>query len=181
MRYLQKFLDAIVKIPVIKSTNILFNFLTIEDKEQFANYKNSISKQQPPSVLKNFENLEGIIHLSITPENDSKAKLIKVSTSRYEELLNQINESFKYLLTEMEVVAVRLKEISNLFNNIYQCSDISQDMTDTISTFKMMTNLTGNWGKIYENQSKVMNEDVREFFNYVRREMTEFKDVSRLY
>jgi hypothetical protein len=178
MMNLQKFLDAIVKNPILKSTNILFNFLTVEDKDEFIKFKNSISKQQPPSVLKNFENLEGIMHLSITPENDSKAKLIKVSTLRYEELLNQLNESFKYLLVEMQTVGVRLKEISNLFYNIYQCSELSQDMTDTVNTFKMMTNLTGNWGKIYETQSKVINDDMREFFNYMKKEMTGFKDVS---
>jgi len=124
-------------------------------------------------VLKDFENLEGIIDLKITPEMDAKAKLINVTTKRYEDFLNQLNESIKYLLIEMETVGVRFKEISTIFYNIYQCSEISQDVSDTVNTYKMMTNLTGNWGKIYDTQTKVI---IREFFNYAKREMTSFKE-----
>ena len=75
-------------------------------------------------MLKDFENLEGIIDLKITPEMDAKAKLINVTTKRYEDLLNQLNESIKYLLIEMETVGVRFKEISTIFYNIYQCNKI---------------------------------------------------------
>jgi hypothetical protein len=124
-------------------------------------------------VLKDFENLEGIIDLKITPQMDAKAKLINVTTKRYEDFLNQLNESIKYLLIEMETVGVRFKEISTIFYNIYQCSEISQDVSDTVNTYKMMTNLTGNWGKIYDTQTKVI---IREFFNYAKREMTSFKE-----
>ena len=104
---------------------------------------------------------------------DAKAKLINVTTKRYEDFLNQLNESIKYLLIEMETVGVRFKEISTIFYNIYQCSEISQDVSDTVNTYKMMTNLTGNWGKIYDTQTKVI---IREFFNYAKREMTSFKE-----
>jgi hypothetical protein len=175
--FLKKFLDAIVKHSIIKSSKLLFSFLTIEDKDEFSKIKSSYSKQSPPTILKDFENIDGLIHLKITSENDAKAKLINVTVTTYEELFESLNESFKNLQVEMETVSTRLKEISNIFYKIHQCSEISQDLPDTINTYKLMTNLTGGWGKVYETQTKVINDDLREFFRYVKKEMSSFKDV----
>lgn len=92
-------------------------------------------------------------------------------------MFESLNESFKNLIVEMETVSKRLKEISNIFYKIHECSDISQDFPDTVNTYKMMTNLTGSWGKVYETQTNVINDDLREFFKYIKKEMNSFKEV----
>lgn len=175
---MKKFLDTLITSKEIKSSKILHDFLTIEN--EFEIFKSKYSTRVP-IVISEFENIEGIINMKITPDDELSAQKIKSSIENSEATLKKLNTHFKSLNVQLENVGNKLKEISSCFNQLYQNSEMSLDQPEVINSYRMLTNLTNNWANCYPKQINTINLELREFFNYLRKETTTFKEVIYLF
>lgn len=149
----------------------------MEDKEEFTSIKNKYSKMQAPVILTDFENIEGIIDIKVNSGDEQNAQTIAKTVNANEILLKKLNDNIKNLLSDLENVGNRLREVSTCFSQLYQCSEMGENHIDVVNSYKMLTSLTSNWSASYGKQISVINLELREFFDYIRKEMTTFKEV----
>ena len=70
MRNLERFLVYLAKDPLIKNSQILFDFLTIEDDADFAKRKKIYNRMKTPTELKDIKTIDGKIKVMITPQKE---------------------------------------------------------------------------------------------------------------
>jgi len=56
---------------------------------------------------------------------------------------------------------------------IYNCKSITLR-----ETYKMLTTLMNKWSSSYSEQAKLMNLEMKEYFNYIRKEFASYQDVN---
>ncbi len=62
MRFLEKFMESLSANPIIKNSQIFFDFLTTEKESDFINKKKEYTKLKSPGKLSEIKNIEGEVN-----------------------------------------------------------------------------------------------------------------------
>ena len=173
----QRFLNYLVKDPIIKDSQILLDFLYIGSESDFNNKKKVYENVKNLSEVKDFKSNDEKVKLLISPQKENYLENIKDNANININLLKKVNNSFKLLYQEMNAVIARMDEISNYWNQIHKVSLKYYDMNATCESFKQMGNLFKTWSKILREQNNVVNVDIREHFKFIRKNFSSMKDL----
>jgi hypothetical protein len=103
-RYLQKFMDAISRLPILLRCSIVVDFLREDQEKQFSKLKDKASKLSGPTKLQNYPSVDGLLICDPKPESDYLRKV-------REYLANSENLE-KRLKRESEKLIEKLREAS---------------------------------------------------------------------
>jgi len=173
----QRFLNYLVKDPIIKDSQILLDFLYIGSESDFNNKKKVYENVKNLSEVKDFKSNDEKVNLLISPQKENYLENIKDNANININLLKKLNNSFKLLYQEMNAVIARMDEISNYWNQIHKVSLKYYDMNATCESFKQMGKLFKTWSKILREQNNVVNVDIREHFKFIRKNFSSMKDL----
>ena len=177
-RGLEKFLNYLTKDPIIKSSQIFYDFLYIGAEVDFNSKKKVYEKVKPVGEVQEFREIDEKVKLSITDEKEGYLENIKDNTNININLFKKLNISFKLLFDEMNNVINRMNEISNTWEQIFKASEKYYDNNITCESYKQMSNLFKVWSKSLKEQNTVVNVDIREHFKYVRKNFHSIKDLA---
>jgi hypothetical protein len=62
MRFLEKFMESLASNPVVKNSQVFFDFLTVENESDFNNKKKEHAKVKSPAKLSEIKNTEGEVN-----------------------------------------------------------------------------------------------------------------------
>ena len=122
-RFLERFLNSLMKNRLFRGCTIVYNFLTCEN---FNAYKKN--KIEFPTFLGNYINNEGIINLNITSESIEYVENIKKNLQSYELIFKKLESAFEKLNTSMDLVSNNFKEISTIYKELNDLSLISNEV-----------------------------------------------------
>ena len=179
MRSIEKFLQGIIEHPLVKNSELLNIFLSCEKKDE---YKKRIAKYQkikkPPTLASQMKTSDGFIKISINNEKEIYADNIRNYAQGNAYLLQKVTKAYKSLMNIMKQLSDKMKNISQLFKMILDKSLKYYDSHNTSETFNIMSNFMEDWSKIQSNQIRIMNENIREYFRYVKNEFIAFKEMA---
>ena len=95
-----------------------------------------------------------------------------------ESLIEKVSCSIRNLNTELTAVANRMHEISDLFEQLSIVSVKTKDNKVVTDTYKSLKKIIKDWGVSYIKQKDLIDTEIREYLNYVKREFISLKDVS---
>ena len=176
-RATQRFLNYLVKDPIIKDSQILVDFLYIGSESDFNSKKKVYENWKPFTEVKEFKSNDEKVNLLISAQNESYLENIKDNVNININLLKKLNNSFKQLYQEMNTVISRMEEISNYWSQMHKVSLKYYDINTTCESFKQMGNLFKTWSKILREQNTVVNIDIREHFKFIRKNFASMKDL----
>ena len=127
MRYLEKFLNALCENKVFINCQPFVDFLKIEDESEFTAKKKEWQKVKL-TKLSEIKTQEGQLKLKISKENDNKAEMIKNYIFLNDQLISKLGASYKHLFLEMNTVSLRLKEISEIYDQLFIVSQKTYDV-----------------------------------------------------
>lgn len=110
MRALEMFLKELTIHPLLKNSELLFNFIATKDNKQFKLFNEKIDKIQIPTQIKELKTLNGELNISITKEKSEKVDIIKNEIETKENLFKKLTKDYKllnYSITE----SIRLMKI----------------------------------------------------------------------
>ncbi len=113
--------------------------------------------------------------MKINKDDESQAKKITRSVYNTEAILIKLNTNIKSLMCDLESVGTRMKDISQCFLQLQGV--FIMEYEDVSYTYKMLNNLTSKWSAGYPDQVSMINLELRELFDYMRKETTAFKSV----
>jgi len=177
-RGLEKFLNYLCKDPIIKNSQIFYDFLYIGAETDFNSKKKVYEKVKPLADVKDFRALDEKAKLFISAEKEGYLENIKDNANININILKKINNNFKLLFEEMNLVTNRMDEISQLWEKLYKASEKYYDNNTTCESYKQMSNLFKVWSKSLKEQNTVVNVDIREHFKYVRKNFHSIKDLA---
>ena len=177
-RGLERFLNYLAKDPIIKSSQLFFDFLYIGAEVDFNSKKKVYERTKPLTEVQEYREVNEKVNLLITGEKEGYLENIKDNTNININLFKKLNYSFKLLFDEMNNVINRFDEISNLWQQIFQTSEKYYDNNTTCESYKQMSNLFKTWSKILKEQNNIINIDIREHFKFIRKNFVSMKDLA---
>ena len=177
-RFLEKFMNYLASDPIIKNSQIFFDFLYIGAETDFNSKKKVYEKVKNLSDVNEFRNENSKVEIMINNEKENYVENIKDNITTNINMLKKINTSFKLLYDEVNAVTTRLDEIASLWAQMYKSSQKYFDHNISCECYKQLSNLFINWSKILKQQNVVVNIDIREHFKFVRKNFASMKDFT---
>ena len=179
MRSIEKFMQGIIDHPLVKNSELINDFLSEEKKEEYnRKIKNYQKIKKPPSYVRQLKTLDGQIKIGIDKEKEIYLDNIKNYAQSNSHLLQKITKSYKLLMNLMQQLVDKMKDISQLWKLVLDKSLKYYDSHNTSETFNIMSKFMENWAEIQKNQLVIMNENIREYFRYVKNEFISLKEMA---
>ena len=112
------FLEYILADPLLKSSQIVYDFFTVEKDYEFNNKKNAYDKMKKPNNLLQVKSLDGKDSCVINTEADNISIKIKFNSELMINLFNSISEKFETIYENLDNISTNLKDVSELLHKV---------------------------------------------------------------
>ena len=177
MRSMEKFIEGLLVHPLIKNSEVLYDFLSIEKDTDFHKKKQKYGKITGPTQIKEMKTLEGEIKITVTKEKEMYLQNIEDNCDINEELLQKVTKAYKSLILLMGQTSEKMKEISELWKLVHQKSVKYYDIHNTSQTYNILSNVMQSWAEAEKQQIEILNLKVREYFRYIKNEYHSMKEL----
>ena len=169
MNYLERFINYIIKDDIIKSSQILYDFLTIKKYEDFIYKKKQYEKIKIFNFIdiKNRKNINGILDIKINKEKEIYLENIKDNTIYNGNLFKKLNNNFKSLNDEFNLVIKRIENISNIFKKIYDISNKYLDLNIIKESYSQMELMFKNLGDNFNILNNFIKTEIKQHFKFI--------------
>ena len=177
MRNLEKFLNALMDDPVIKSSQIIFDFLSIEEDNKFSEKKKYYNNFKSPLYLRDYKSPTGKLDITLNEEREIYYQNIKDHTELNFELLTKLNKNLKLLNSEMLAVVNRMNEISKNCEELFLNSVKYCDVNEIKICYYQLNDMFKFWSTALKKQASVVNINIREYFKYTKNTFRSMKEL----
>ena len=187
MKFLETFINYLIKDELIKSSQILYDFLTIQKDDDFQRFKKSYDKikTSPLIDIKERKSINGELKIKITKEKEIYLENIKDNAIYNVNLLKKLNNNFKLLQEEFLTVIKRFESISQVYRQLYDISIKYLDQKTITEGYAQMEKMFLKLSESFDSIKKFINSDIREYFKFVGNnfnclsEMTQNVDMAK--
>ena len=177
IRTLEKFLNLLMEDPVIKVSQILYDFLSIEEEDKLAEKKKYYNNFKLPMYLRDYKSPTGKLDITINEEREMFYQNIKDHTEMNQELLSKLNKNLKSLNSEMSAVISRMDEISKNCEELFLNSVKYCDVNDIKISYYQLNDLFKHWSSALKKNSSIVNVNIREYFKYTKNTFRSMKEL----
>ena len=167
-RSIEKFMQYISLDPIIKNSQILYDFLSVENYDEFLKKKKEYEVITPCNDIQEFKSITGEIDVNFDDEKEKRLKTIKEFCGNNSKLLDKLNSNLNSLYQEMNVVIKRTTEISNIWGNLFKTSEKFNDDAISKEIYFQMNNFFFNLAENFKKQNEFINIDIKESFVFMQ-------------
>ena len=176
-RTLEKFLNLLNKDPIIRSSQLFYDFLSIEELNKFYEMKKHYNNYKLPQNLKEYKSLNGQLDIKVDDSREIFYQNIKDQTEINQELLSKLNKQFKLLNNEMNMVVSRLEEIAKNCEELFLHSVKYNSSDDIKISFYELNEIFKHWSTALRNQNSLTYINIREHFKFTKNVFKSMKDL----
>ena len=180
MRTLEKFLNYVLKNPVLKSSQILYDFISIEKDADFQKKKKEYEKIKPSTNINDFQMPNGSANVQLSSKKMILFENIKDNINLNETLLTKLNDNLKALKLQLDNLCTKVDEIVQNWDDLRQNSVKYFDGDEIAKTYEYMHNLFKNWSDCLKSHGNLIHIDIREHFKYTKNNFRSMKDLVTL-
>ena len=177
IRTLEKFLNFLMEDPVIRVSQILYDFLSIEEPEKFAEKKKYYNNFKLPLYLRDYKSPTGKLDIAVNEEREIIYQNIKDHIELNQELLSKLNKNLKLLNGELSVVINRMDEISKNCEDLFLNSVKYCDANDIKISYYQLNDLFKHWSTTLKKNATLINVNIREYFKYTKNTYRSMKEL----
>ena len=163
-RDLEKFLNYLLKDPLIRNSQILLDFLSINNEDDFHKAKKIYDKIKMPTDFKDFKTINGKARVNVNNNKEQYLEYIRDNAAFNETALTKLDLNFKALKLDMLTLISRINSFSPLFDKLIKISSKYFDEDTIIESYKQIKHLFESWASTLKTQNKFFFIDVKEYF-----------------
>ena len=167
------FLEYILADPLLKSSQIIYDFFTVEKDYEFNNKKNAYDKMKKPSNLLQVKSLDGKDSCVINTEADNFSIKIKYNSELMINLFNSISEKFETIYENLDNISTNLKDVSELLHKV-SANEFGLEKK-VCDSYQSLSEHMKIYSELIKNQSEIFNK-FRDKIKFFRREYSSIKD-----
>ena len=179
IRNLEKFLNYLVKDPIIKNSQILFDFLAVEGEEDFVRKKKVYDKIKVNNDIYSKKEINGELKVKVNAKREIFYRNIKNNVAFNETALKKLNANFKYLKTEYQTLIDRISIISSLFNKLFRISRKFLDDNTIAESYKQMQRMFNGISDTMKEQNLFINTDIKEYYKFINGYFSRLKEFTK--
>ena len=178
IRNLDKFMNYLLTDPIIKNSQILYDFLCVESEKEFKNRHKDYENSTPSNDVQNFQSINGKIDINITQEAEKNFSTLKTFCNESEKLYKQLYYNLYSIQDNFNSLIKRLNEASSIWDKLFKLNGkyFNNDniQNEIIFQFK---NMFQSLEKAIIQQNDFMKIDVKENFNFLYNNLGNFEQV----
>ena len=178
---LQKFMKEIITHPLLRNSQILFDFISIKDEKTFNNKKNIYNKLSTPTKVEQIKTLNGVMDIGVDKPKEDMAEKIKTISEGNVDLMKRLTKEYKILNTQIEDISTKMKEIANIWDELYKKGESNSESEIILGLYDIMYKVMDDWANMEKNHVNLINLKIREYFRYIRYEYKTIKDYYNTY
>ena len=178
IRNLDKFMNYLLTDPIIKNSQILYDFLCVENEKEFKNKQKDYENSTPSNDVQNFQSINGKIDINITQEAEKNFSTLKTFCNESEKLYKQLYYNLYSIQDNFNSLIKRLNEASFIWEKLFKLNG-KYFNNDTIQNeiFIQFKNMYQSLEKAIIQQNDFMKIDVKENFNFLYNNLGNFEQV----
>lgn len=168
-----------ISVPLLKSSPILFEFLTLIEDKLFERLKSDYDKEKRDNKQKlppDFESIEGIIKCHASKETLNAQENIILANSKLSVLLSDLDKDYEDLKENFNKVSLSLFKVSDSLNKIADLSQASGEFPKLSEAFSMLSEINREMSMLYTQQLNVFENEFRDLFTTYREDLSSFCD-----
>ena len=177
MKFLNEFINNVVQSESFKASEILYSFLSYEDRGKFDSKFKEYQTITPNPYVEEYKTLDGIITISLDEKNERYFKNINKYFSLQETILDKTNYNLKMLNHNMNVVCELLKVIQKNFEVLHVLNTRVMMKPTITKTYEEIGCFFKNWGRILTKQKDLIKNHIKDFFKYVNLEGKAYSEL----
>ena len=168
--YLQKYLNSLVENKFFRTLPIVFDFLSLSQKEWNKLRLEKYSNLKPPSLSK-MPTLEGELHININKSEDNKGLKIKDEINKKTEAYDCLNNAMDELLATIDKLSSCYRALAKSLLDLTKCHKDNQILS---GFFNRLLNLTKTWARDYFEEGNFLKDEFKYFFKFINKENVSF-------
>ena len=169
MNFLERFINYIIKDETIKTSQILYDFLTIQKYDDFLIKKKLYERIKIYNNIdiKERKSLDGELNVKVNKEKEIYLENIKDNTIYNGNLFKKLNTNFKSLNDELSIVIKRFEIISDIYQQIYDISNKYLDLNIIKTTYSQMNIMFKELKNNFEKFQNFIKYEVKQHFKFI--------------
>ena len=181
MRSMEKFLQEIITHPLLRNSQIFYDFISIRDEKDYNLKKNAYSKMVFPEKAEDIKTLTGEINISINKDKELYAEKIKTVAENNEVLMKKITKEYKILNQQIQSVVSKITDINILWDELYKKSSQNYEGEIMLGAYDSLAKFMEDWAKMQKTQIDLINTKLREYFRYIKYEYHSIYEYHKIY
>ena len=181
IRTLNKFIEEISRHPLLRSSQIFYDFISMKDDQDFTRKKDEYSKIIVPTKAEDIKTLTGEINISFNYDKEQYAEKVKNLSESNEEIMKRLIKEYKYLNVQLQNVIAKIKKINTIWVELYNTSSKYSEGEIITGVYNNFSKFMNDWTKLYETQINLINENIREYYRYIRNEYHSIREYYALF
>jgi hypothetical protein len=181
MRLMEKFLQELINHPILRNSQIVYDFISIRDDKDYNLKKNAYSKMVLPAKAEDIKTLNGEIDISINKEKELLVEQIKRIAENNEDLMGKITKEYKILNLQIQSVISKITDINILWDQLYKKSTQNYEGEIILGAYDSLAKFMEDWAKMQKTQIDLINTKLREYFRYIKYEYHSIKEFHKMY
>ena len=177
MKFLNIFINNVVKSENFKASPILVSFLSYTDRGKFDSKFKEYQTQTPSPYVEEYKTLDGIITISLDEKNEKYFKNINHYFSVQETILDKVNFNLKTLNHNMNIVCELIKVIQKNFEVLKVLNTRVVMKPSITKTYEEIACFFKNWGRVLTKQKDLIKNHMKDFFKYVNLEGKAYSEL----
>ena len=175
IRNLEKFMNYLLSDKIIKSSQILYDFLCKENEKEFNKIKKEFENITPNNDIQNYQSVNGKIDIDISVEKEKKFEEIKNYCYENEKLCKQLNSNLKEIDENFNNILKKFKESSLIFDKLKNLTDkfYSNDIY-TKQIYQQMKNMFLSLQNALKKEKDILKAEIKENFNFISNNYSNF-------
>ena len=181
-RYLLKFFNAIIRRKILRTSTIIQEFLTLDEKN-FETYKRTLTGQifKLTANMDNFksrkENLKFDFQKAQIFLPDKYIKKMEPTKVLY----NQLDVTITQVANDFSNLNKHLKDLGDICGKLNKSAKDTDQNENTKKVFEKLKTIFNDCSSSYLKQSELFGKDLKEFFHYINLELNELNVLNTQY
>ena len=178
IRNLEKFTNYLLSDPIIKSSQILYDFLCLENYADFEKMKKEMENMTPNNDIQNYQSINGKIDINITSEKEKKFERIKDFCYENEKLLRQFCNNLNSIDDSFNNIIKKINESYDIFKQLNIAMDkFNKDDILRKQIYIQMKNMFSSFQNTIKKEKDLIKIDIKENFNFFFKNFSNFLNL----
>ena len=181
IRNLEKFMNYLILDPIIKNSQILYDFLCTENENEFKKKQKEYENTTPSNDIQNYQSINGKIDITITEEAEKKYTIIKNFSNENEKLLKKLNYNLNTIEDDFNNIIKKINDSSLILEQLYNSNEKFNKNENILleEIYKQMRIMLNSLVKFLKKENEILKIDIKENFNFFSNNLYNFEQLFR--
>ena len=177
MKFLQIFIDNVMKNEELKSSEALYSFLSFSDRVQFERKMKELNNIVVSQYCEDVKTIPGKLTILLDDYNDNYYVNINNYFKLQYQILTRLNYNMRSFYKNITMACMNLEEVHKDFETLNVLNTKVMMKEKITKTYEELSIFFKNWKRILFNENEIIKENIKDFFKFQKMENLAFIEL----